>query len=187
MKKLLTLAMLLVMSLSTYAQKDVTKFLGIPVDGTKSEMIRKLKDKGFTRVTQDASTLKGEFNGYDVYVTVVTDNNRVWRIMVTDAEPISATDIKIRFNKLCNQFENNPKYLTSNDYTIPQDEDIRYSKLLSQSRYEAMFYQRDENNDLTKPESLKKMVWFMISEYYGKYYISMYYDNLYNQSNGEDL
>lgn len=30
-------------------------------------------------------------------------------------------------------------------------------------------------------------VWFMISEYYGKYYISMYYDNLTNRPHGEDL
>lgn len=33
----------------------------------------------------------------------------------------------------------------------------------------------------------KKTVWFMISEIYGKYYIAMYYDNGYNQANGEDL
>ena len=33
----------------------------------------------------------------------------------------------------------------------------------------------------------KKTVWFMISEYYGKYYIAMYYDNKYNQANGDDL
>ena len=29
------------------AQKDVTKFLGIPVDGTKAEMKKKLQEKGF--------------------------------------------------------------------------------------------------------------------------------------------
>ena len=34
---------------------------------------------------------------------------------------------------------------------------------------------------------LMKPVWFCISEIYGKYYISMYYDNEYNHANGEDL
>ena len=34
---------------------------------------------------------------------------------------------------------------------------------------------------------LKKPVWFMISEIYGKYLITMYYDNEYNRANGEDL
>ena len=43
MKKILSLAVLLVFSLAMYAQKDVTKFLGIPVDGTKSEMIKKVR------------------------------------------------------------------------------------------------------------------------------------------------
>lgn len=36
-------------------------------------------------------------------------------------------------------------------------------------------------------EMSNKMVWFRISEYYGEYRILMYYDNLYNRSNGEDL
>lgn len=30
-------------------------------------------------------------------------------------------------------------------------------------------------------------VWFKIYEYYGKYYIAIYYDNLYNRPGGEDL
>lgn len=30
-------------------------------------------------------------------------------------------------------------------------------------------------------------VWFMIHEYYGEYYIGLYYDNLANRPNGEDL
>ncbi len=33
----------------------------------------------------------------------------------------------------------------------------------------------------------KKHVWFMISNYAGKYYISMFYDNEYNRADGEDL
>ncbi|WP_417178871.1 hypothetical protein [Barnesiella intestinihominis] len=51
MKNLLTVVMLFVFSTALYAQKDVTKFLGIPVDGTKTAMIQKLKAKGFTPST----------------------------------------------------------------------------------------------------------------------------------------
>jgi hypothetical protein len=39
-------------------------------------------------------------------------------------------------------------------------------------------------------ESLKRLdksVWFMISGGYGKYYITMLYDNEYNKANGKDL
>lgn len=45
MKNLLTVVMLFVFSTALYAQKDVTKFLGIPVDGTKTAMIQNLKPK----------------------------------------------------------------------------------------------------------------------------------------------
>lgn len=34
---------------------------------------------------------------------------------------------------------------------------------------------------------VKKSVWFMISENYGEYSITMYYDNEYNRANGDDL
>ena len=63
MKKILSLAVLLVFSLAMYAQKDVTKFLGIPVDGTKSEMIKKLKEKGFTEVRMTRMYWKANLMG----------------------------------------------------------------------------------------------------------------------------
>ena len=39
--------MLILFSTITLAQKDVTTFLGFPVDGSKSEMKQKLINKGF--------------------------------------------------------------------------------------------------------------------------------------------
>ena len=133
MKKILSLAVLLAFSLAMYAQKDVTKFLGIPVDGTKSEMIKKLKEKGFTECSYDKDVLEGEFNGTDVQIFIVTNNNKVWRIAIADAYPRDEANIRIRFNKLCSQFERNKKYFEANadssdytDYTIPDDEDISY-------------------------------------------------------------
>lgn len=57
------------------AQNDVTTFLGIPVDGFKSEMKQKLVSKGF--VPKKVGTnefLEGEFNGTDVHVYIATNN-----------------------------------------------------------------------------------------------------------------
>ena len=111
MKKILSLAVLLAFSLAMYAQKDVTKFLGIPVDGTKSEMIKKLKEKGFTSTLYDKDVLEGEFNGMDVLIFIITNNNKVWRIAVADANNTTdEANIRIRFNNLCKQFEYNKKY-----------------------------------------------------------------------------
>lgn len=49
-------------------------------------------------------------------------------------------------------------------------------------RYEAVYLQSPEIAD-----SDKRVVWFMIEKDYGRYCIVMYYDNVYNRSNGEDL
>ena len=211
--------MLLISSLFIYAQQDVTKFLGIPVDGSKSEMIQKLKAKGYTSSPLDKDVLVGEFNGADVNIHVVTNNNKVYRIMICDVNNIDERAIQIRFNRLCEQFVNNSKYssLPLEEYMIPDDEDISYEITVHKKRYEAVFYQKTDETFMAKQieaafpqytkeqlanpsEELraeivnfvtqyisKKAVWFMISDFQGKYYITMYYDNEYNRANGEDL
>ena len=59
MKKLLTLMMVVMVSLTSFAQKDVTKFLGIPVDGTVAAMKQKLMAKGFNSRHIMKTNLKG--------------------------------------------------------------------------------------------------------------------------------
>lgn len=141
--------MLLFVSMTATAQKDVTKFLGIPVDGTKSAMIQKLKAKGFL-YNQRLDCLTGEFNGSEVRVSVVTNNNKVWRIMLMDMYPSNETDIKIRFNKLCQQFKKNEKYrMLSLLPEIAEDEDVSYEISVNNKRYEAAFSQQidDKKSD----------------------------------------
>lgn len=225
MKSWFSIAMLLMFSITVHAQQDVTRFLGIPVDGSKSEMIHKLEEKGF-RYDPAENFLTGEFNGVEVHVYVVTTKNKVSRIMVADVNTVDERAIRIRFNRLCEQFANNPKYGSFEDYTIPEGEDISYEINVHKKRYEAIFHQLafDEKGWTAKsdPELLskyteeqlehptaeieteiaavrlrrkledfyscsKRPVWFMISDFYGKYYIIMYYDNEYNRANGEDL
>lgn len=145
MKKFLCVAIAFVCTTALQAQeteKDVTEFLGIPVDGYKPAMIEKLKAKGF-RYIPNEDLLEGEFNGTEVYVGVVTNNNKVYRIGLIDKNGQNKTDIKIRFNLLCRQFENNSRYtpMTDKEQTIPDDEDISYEITVNEKRYEAGFYQ----------------------------------------------
>ena len=62
MKKVLLFLVLCCVTIGSVAQTDVTKFLGIPVDGNKSEMVRKLKSKGFTQNPYADGVLTGKFN-----------------------------------------------------------------------------------------------------------------------------
>ena len=141
MKKLMSIVMLLAVTAALHAQKSVTQFLGIPVDGTKSEMIRKLKAKGFESAPYDKEVLEGEFNGYDVNISVVTNNNKVYRIFIIDANPTNEAQIKIRFNNLCDQFFYNLKYTSSGDQKISEDEDISYEMAVKSKTYDAIFFQ----------------------------------------------
>ena len=63
--------MFLMLGVYAFAQKDVTQFLGIPVDGTKTEMVQKLKAKGF-KYNSTYDWLEGEFNGREVVLLIAT-------------------------------------------------------------------------------------------------------------------
>ena len=224
MKKNFSLLMVLLFACSIHAQKDVTTFLGIPIDGYKSEMKKKLMAKGFIPTKQVGQDfLEGEFNGFDVRLHIGTNNNKVYRIMLTDVNTQDEADIKIRFNRLVDQFKNNKRYQCLGDYELPESEDISYEMNVNNKTYEAVFYQRvdmekvdtiamraqikeellkdfteDQLNNPTEEMNtailkkvlsmdFKKVVWFRICKLYGKYFITMYYDNEYNHANGEDL
>lgn len=185
MRKILSFLLLLIVSVGMQAQKDVTKFLGIPVDGSKQGMIQKLKAKGY-KYDATYDVLEGEFNGTDVFIKIDTNNNKVWRICLIDVSSLDETNIRIRFNGLCNQFMKNKKYVpaTLDDCFISEKEDISYEILVHKKRYDAYFFQKSESST-DAPEN--RIVWFTIGENAGKYYIAMYYENGYNESDGEDL
>ncbi|MCQ2326309.1 MAG: hypothetical protein MJZ71_01975 [Bacteroidales bacterium] len=152
MKKYLLLSIMSLLTLNLFAQKDVTTFLGIPVDGTKNEMKQKLITKGFSlEKFKNDEAFTGEFNGTDVNIYITTNNNKVYRIMVCDANTRNEADIKIRFNKLVNQFQNNKRYIALEDYTLSDSEDISYEMSVHNKVYEAIFYQLP---DMAKVDTL---------------------------------
>ena len=142
MKRIFLFYIMAIMAISMSAQNDVTTFLGIPVDGFKSEMKQKLVSKGF--VPKKVGTnefLEGEFNGTDVHVYIVTNNNKVYRIMLCDANTQNEANIKIRFNKLVSQFEDNKRYISLDKYTLSDEEDISFEMTVNKKNYDALFYQ----------------------------------------------
>lgn len=224
MKKIILMMIAMIISFASFAQnKDVTKFLGIPVDGTKTEMKQKLIAKGFVpKKFGDDECLEGEFNGHNVNVFIGINNNKVFRITLADKISVDEAQIKIRFNDLVKQFENNKRYYAFGDYSLSDEEDISYEMGVHNKIYDAYYSQIPdfENIDTKVQIAIKKkysaeelknpsetvkndiaditgkirfnefymrLVWFRIQSYNGKYYISMFYDNKYNQANGEDL
>lgn len=186
MKKNIIFLFAVLMVTICFAQetKDVTKFMGIPVDGSTSNMAQKLKDKGFTCYNLGEGIFKGEFNGEEVRIYIVTNNNKVYRIAIFDETNRNEEQIKIRFNKLYWQFRNNKKYVESprHDGAIPENEDISYEMSIHNKSYDALFYQLSEIGP-----DYNRTVWFKIFKQLGMYYIGIFYDNEYNAAHGEDL
>ena len=180
MKKIVLSIILCVMTFAAIAQDNKTiKFLGIPIDGNKKEMISKLQAKGY-KYDAASDALFGEFNGTNAVISVQTVNNRVWRIAIIDANANNdETNIKIRYNLLFKQLSNNDKYEVYDGSTLEEKEDISYEMSVHKKRYGATFAFKDK--------SIHGFVWYMIAEQYGKYGIVMFYENLDNAANGDDL
>lgn len=207
MKRLLFIVLAMIATITSFAQqKDVTSFLGIPVDGTVSSMKQKLVSKGF--VPKKVGTnefLEGEFNGCNVNVYILTNNNKVYRIMVADKNTVDEAQIKIRFNNLVSQFENNKRYIPYDKFTLSDEEDISYEMTVHNKSYEALFFQvpnmekadtlalqKNVLNELLRKNKeaelmFMKPVWLKIVRVNGEYFICMFYDNEYNHANGKDL
>lgn len=141
------IAISLLLPLIVFAQKDVTTFLGIPVDGYRSEMRKKIIAKGFTPNKFDGTEyFEGEFNGTDVHLYIGTNNNKVYRIMLSDVKTRSEAEIIIRFNNLIYQFKKNERYISILDESIPDGEDISYEMMVNNKVYDAHFYQKPDYN-----------------------------------------
>lgn len=236
MKKLF-FTFLVFLALSLNAQEMVVRFLGIPVDGSKSDMISNLKKKGFT-YDSEYDLLDGYFNGDHVHVFVSTNKDVVDRIMVCQTNTCNEANIKTKFNNLVYQFKNNKKYFSAeDDQYIADDVNISYEMIVNHKHFDATFHQvhtKDELkevrqkvydnydtivNELTNNEELSEAgvdleifkkgktdenvdalvylvetvymmsndVWFRIISYGSEYFLSIFYDNLSNRPNGEDL
>ena len=179
MKRFLITFLFVLITIAAIAQDNTIKFLGIPIDGTKKEMISKLQAKGY-EYDAYSDVLLGEFNGTNVIIYVQTVNNRVWRIGICDANVNNdAANIKIRYNNLFKQLSNNDKYKVDDGSTLGEEEDISYEMSVHKKRYDTVFHLKDK--------SIHGRVWYTIKEEYGKYGIIMFYENLDNEANGDDL
>ncbi len=149
MKKSIFTLLLFLIAIVTFGQNSNSgplKFLGIPIDGTKTKFVSKLKSKGFT-YNSLLKNYEGQFNGKTVDVYIHTNHNIVDRVYV--AFPCTTKeDVRVDFNKLLNQLKDNRKYRSfwvNNE--IPEDEDISYEISVNNKRYQAIFSYFDEDRD----------------------------------------
>lgn len=202
MRKILSVMVLIAVSVALHAQRDVTRFLGIPVDGSKAEMIRRLEAKGY-RYNEGLDWLEGEYDGRKVFLHVQTARGKVWRVAFAEAEPSDDAQIRRRFNDLCRRFATDGKHVSASlsEYVLPEDEDLNNQITVNKKRYQAVYYQADSvslaqvsqsSGKLSEKERARlskrcaeRIVWFRINrQNYGDYRIMMYYENKCNEAAG---
>lgn len=162
-----------------YGQKKVTTFLGIPVDGTRAAMMVKLKAKGFKQI--DSENLTGTFNGEEVLLNIGTYKSKVRRISVFFTTMRDKEQIKIIYNTLITQFENNKRYMVVDAELLKDDEDIAYQMAVKNKSYEATFFQLPQDENIEN-----RVAWCKILKTESDYTIVIFYDNRLNEAQGED-
>lgn len=181
MKKLLTLILLLIASVEMYAQNNITTFLGIPVDGTKSSMIQQLQQKGFI-YNQKKDMLEGEFNGEDVFIEIKTQKGKVYAIAVIYHRSHDAKVVKMTYEQLCIQLQNNPKYMVLSEDSLPESKDLDYEMTINKRLYSSCYIQNPQFNESDKNRLVMVSLIRTID-----YTIGITYINVLNMANGEDL
>ncbi len=183
----LVFTLLLLLTLTLDAQ---VKFLGIPVDGTKSNMVSKLEKKGFTYHYDSyhkVDFLTGMFNGKEVILSINDYHNKVWRIKLFEKGDayIGKNAIKQEFNELVKQFENNKNYIAFDDQYLNDEFDVDYEISTNDKQVQAGFYQIKDIDTFEIEED--GFVWFLIAKAGDCFKIILHYDNQSNKPKGEDL
>lgn len=144
---LLTVIATITLTATALAGINTPRFLGIPVDGPKTEMIKKLVDKGY-KYNEKEDYLTGFYFGSPVYIFVQTVQDQVSRVIVYDIKEHDEHEIKDRFNMVYDKFDSSTRYAT------PQQAGARISdreKLAYEMRQHKKFYKAVFNQIKEKP------------------------------------
>ena len=119
--------------------ENVLKFMGVPVDGTKELMERRLKEKGFSGESWN-DYLEGIFNGEKVRVYIGTNHGIVDRIRVVYPS-IDDRLTRVKYNTLLSRFGRNSKYTELREnHEIAEKEAVAYKMVFEKKIYDAVYY-----------------------------------------------
>ena len=126
---------------STDTDESALKFVGVPIDGTKEQMIEALEEKGFQKEPFNDSMATGMFNGELVTLFLSTNHGIVDRVKVVYPRCNAANDTRVKYNMLLSRFNRNAKYVCVNTRPeVPADENI-YLKLQANTKeYDAVYF-----------------------------------------------
>ncbi len=154
----------------TFASSEVLKidenafaFMGIPIDGSKYQMITALEGKGF-ELDNSRDQLTGVFNGEKVSLEVGTNHGIVDRILVVYPYCSEPNDTRIKYNTLLSRLNRNAKYVCINPREeLPPNEELYWNLSENNKYYDAVYF-------YLHPESLPEQWTEEFKEEYQKLY-----------------
>ena len=116
------------------------KFMGIPIDGSKDDMVAALMEKGFKQDWGD-EYLTGIFNGENVKVFISTNHGIVDRIRVVYPSTNDSNDTRVKFNTLLSKMNRNAKYVSvSPRPEIPAGESVGLISYGDSKHYDTAYF-----------------------------------------------
>ncbi len=171
MKKILTSAIALLMTLTVSAQENATTFMGIPIKGSASIMRSALVKKGF--VLNKDYTLMGCVDGDSCNVTIDTDKGKVISITVVNMYGTNSIRKAVeKYDALLNFYKEDCNYTEYETNNYIQFTDIETHKInIGNGYYYAEFFQ------VCEPQKFTRRLSFKLTTKYGDYRIVRFYDN----------
>ena len=199
----LAFTLLMFLTLSLNAQDNVMKFMGIPIDGSKSEMIDKLMGKGFVpeqveidlekaendvisaggelnegriRERDGSYFMKGSFDGKRSTLLIISYKSKVYKVVVAFEDAYTnKVHAFTSFNYYAERLNN--KYSNEHNLYKPLD----YSNELNlDADFFNMFFADEQYNG-----AVTLHITYPMSNM--EYHIILEYTNFKNAPNGEDL
>lgn len=154
--------------------QDIISFPGIRTGCGREETVLHLMSQGFTPKEHGRTFyLEGKIDGRKMNVYVVTAEDRVSRIVASEARTTSAARARKRFNDLVRTFDGSDEYsaATGAVQTIPENEAIERLMAEKGVIYQAAF------SKAANGAGNAETAWFTLNEYKGGYYIMIYFEN----------
>lgn len=122
------------------ASETILTFSGVPINGSKAQIIKSLSAKGF-EYSDLYDHLTGMFNGEEVTLKISTNHGVVDRIIVNYPYCHESNDTRIKYNMLLSRFNRNDKYICINPrLEVPADERINRQLYDNSRYYDAVYF-----------------------------------------------
>lgn len=175
MEKLISLILGMVISISLFAQQNVVWFQDIPIDGTKREIRKELRARGYA-YNRAGDYFKGIVDGQESKIILHSTRRMVDAIGVVNN--IEKSNLADAYNSKVEQFLNDEDYIFIAGGKINQKSIDDYRMVAYPEFYHTVFHQKcyiEGTVDVDMESTKKNIVGISIGKLMDCYYLAVIY------------